>query len=79
MQTAYALLQLLGAALILMAIGAVYLAPQILLDVASSRRRKFEQDAIQQSEIARKVAIAEAAIAARQRGETYVPPADYDR
>lgn len=32
-----------------------------------------------QAEIERKVRIAEQAQAARARGETYVPPADYDR
>ena len=32
-----------------------------------------------QAEIARKCAIADEAIAARARGETYIPPADYDR
>jgi len=32
-----------------------------------------------QAEIERKVRIAEEAQAARARGETYVPPADYDR
>jgi hypothetical protein len=32
-----------------------------------------------QAEIDRKCAIADEAIAARRRGETYVPPDDYDR
>ena len=32
-----------------------------------------------QAEIDRKCAIADQAIAARLRGETYVPPADYHR
>lgn len=32
-----------------------------------------------QAEISRKVRIAEEAQAARRRGETYIPPADYDR
>ena len=61
------------------AVGAVGAAPMMLASWASERRDKFEQDIIQQAEIARKVAIAEAAIEARKRGETFVPPDDYDR
>ena len=41
-------------------------------------RRSAEADRVQ-AEIERKVRIAEEAQAARRRGETYVPPADYDR
>ena len=62
-----------------LAVGAVGAAPLMLGSWASGRREKFERDIIQQSEIARKVAIAEAAIEARKRGEKFVPPDDYDR
>ena len=41
-------------------------------------RRSAEADRVQ-AEIERKVRIAGEAQAARRRGETYVPPADYDR
>ena len=41
-------------------------------------RRKEEADRVQ-AEIDRKCAIADQAIAARARGETFVPPPDYDR
>ena len=73
------LIQLIAATAFLIAIGAVCAAPMILSGWATDRRQKFEDDLIAQSEIARKVAIAEAAIEARKRGETFVPPADYDR
>lgn len=45
------------------------------------RTGRIDEDPIDpaQAEIARKCAIADQAIAARARGETFVPPADYDR
>ena len=73
------LIQLIAAPAVVIAIGAVCAAPMILSGWATDRRQKFENDLIAQSEIARKVAIAEAAIDARKRGETFVPPHDYDR
>ena len=60
--------------------GSILLAwPLLLAGWADGRRAKFERDLIVQAEIARKVAIAEAANEARKRGEKFVPPADYDR
>jgi hypothetical protein len=61
------------------AVGAVAAAPELLAGWASDRRDRFLKEAACQAEIERKLAIAEAAIAARRRGETYVPPSDYDR
>ena len=40
--------------------------------------RKLKRDLVE-AELDRKTAIADAAIAARARGESYTPPADYDR
>ena len=54
-------------------------APSILSGMIEAKRDQAELERHQQAEIARKLAIAEAANAARQRGETFVPPADYDR
>jgi hypothetical protein len=73
------LVQLIAALAVFIAVGAVCAAPTLLLYWAGDRRDKFEQDIIRQSEIQRKVAIAEAAIEARKRGETFVPPDDYAR
>ena len=74
-----ALIQLIAFAAVFVAIGAVRAAPMMLSTWASDRRQKFEDDLVAQSEIARKVAIAEAAIEARKRGEKFVPPDDYAR
>jgi hypothetical protein len=52
---------------------------QIFWDVRDRRARQSAQADRVQAEIERKCAIAEEAQAARRRGETYVPPADYDR
>ena len=79
MGSASALLELIATVGLFIAVGAVYAAPRLLVGWAEDRREKFEQDLIRQSEIARKVAIAEAAIEARKRGEKFVPPADYAR
>jgi hypothetical protein len=79
MSDASALLQLIAVVGLFIAVGAVCAAPMLLAGWADDRRYKFEQELIRQSEIARKVAIAEAAIEARKRGETFVPPDDYAR
>ena len=64
-------------ALAVFAVAALILAGQI------SERMRNDYDALEDaeldSEIARKVAIADAAIEARRRGERFTPPADYDR
>ena len=46
---------------------------------AQRRQRKSDEANRIQAEIDRKCAIADQAIAARARGETYIPPSDYDR
>ena len=74
-----ALIELVVVAGAFIAVGAVLAAPMLLRGWADDRRYKFEQDLIRQSEIDRKVAIAEAAIEARKRGEKFVPPDDYAR
>jgi hypothetical protein len=79
MSDASALLQLIAAIGVFIAVGAVCAAPRLLAGWADDQQYKFEQDLIRQSEIARKVAIAEAAIEARKRGEKFVPPDDYAR
>ena len=53
--------------------------PEILTGLFQARRDREEREKFQQAEIARKTAIADAAIAARARGEKFIPPADYDR
>jgi hypothetical protein len=73
------LVQLIVFFVMFAAIGAVHAAPQLLAGWAEGRREKVELDLIRQSEIVRKVAIAEAAIEARTRGEKFVPPDDYAR
>jgi hypothetical protein len=79
MSDASALLQLIAVVGLFIAVGAVCAAPMLFAGWADDRRYKFEQELIRQSEIARKVAIAEAAIEARKRGEKFVPPDDYAR
>lgn len=56
-----------------------FCAPEIIANWIYSRRDDLRREAAQQAELDRKIAIAEAAAAARARGETFVPPADYDR
>lgn len=73
------LFELLGAVAVLIAVVAFFAAPELLAGLVSERRDRFEARLRQQAELDRKTAIAEAAIAARARGETFVPPADYDR
>ena len=79
MASASAFLELIAAVGAFIAVGAVLASPRLFAEWADDRRYKFEQDLIRQSEIARKVAIAEAAIEARKRGEKFVPPDDYAR
>jgi len=79
MASASALVELIATVGMFIAVGAVCAAPRLLIGWVDGRREKFEQDIIRQSEIARKVAIAEAAIEARKRGEKFVPPDDYAR
>ncbi len=79
MSSASAFLELIAAVGAFIAVGAVLAAPRLLAELADDRRYKFEQDLIRQSEIERKVDIAEAAIEARKRGEKFVPPDDYAR
>ena len=43
------------------------------------KRDDLKRERAQQAELDRKIAIAEAAAAARARGETFVPPSDYAR
>ena len=74
-----ALIELIVVAGLFIAVGAVLAAPMLFAGWADDRRDKFEQDLVRQSEIARKVTIAEAAIEARKRGEKFVPPDDYAR
>lgn len=70
---------LIGLFAVMIAVGAFVAAPELLAGLISERRDQFEARLRQQAELDRKTAIAEAAIAARARGETFVPPADYDR
>ena len=73
------MLELIATVGLFIAVGAVCAAPRLFVGWVEDRRYKFEQEIIEQSEIARKVAIAEAAIEARKRGEKFVPPDDYAR
>lgn len=59
-------------------VGAVLHDPiGILADLRRQSRERAEEEAAQQERLARKVAIAEQAAAARARGEVFVPPADW--
>ena len=73
------LFEVIGVFAVMLAVGTVCALPQLLAGWAGERRDRYVKEVAQQNEIARKVAIAEAAIEARKRGETFVPPADYDR
>ena len=73
------LFEVLGVFAVMIAVGAFLAAPELLASLVSERQSQFERDLRRQAELDRKTAIAEAAIAARARGETFVPPADYDR
>ena len=74
-----ALIELIAVAVLFIGVGAFFAAPMLFAGWAEGRRDKFEEDIVCQSEIARRVAIAEAAIEARNRGEQFVPPDDYAR
>ena len=54
-------------------------APELFGNWIAWKRDEMQREAAQQAELDRKIAIAEAASAARARGERFVPPADYDR
>ena len=54
-------------------------APAILGGMIASRVEDEREAMLRQAELERKLAIADAAAAARGRGEAFVPPADYDR
>jgi hypothetical protein len=54
-------------------------APELLGNWIAWKRDELRREQAQQAELDRKIAIAEAAGAARARGERFVPPADYDR
>ncbi len=73
------ILQILLAAPILFGLVLVVTAPEMIGGWLSWKRDEVERERAQQAELERKLAIAEAAIVARNRGETFVPPADYDR
>ena len=73
------LVQLLVAAPFLLAFMAIACAPELLAGWAHGKREEAQRRIAQQAELDRKLAIADAAIAARARGERFVPPADYDR
>ena len=73
------LFEVLGVFAVMIAVGAFFAAPELLAGLIWERQDQFERKLRQQAELDRKTAIAEAAIAARARGEAFVPPADYDR
>ena len=79
MQTVDGLLQILALIGAFLVFGAIACLPNWLGIAASNAMRDSEHEMLQQAEIMRKVRIAEEAQAARRRGETYIPPADYDR
>ncbi|HEX8126283.1 MAG TPA: hypothetical protein VF548_11935 [Allosphingosinicella sp.] len=62
-------------------VGATFFlcAPELVGNWIAVKRDDLRRERAQQSELDRKIAIAEAAAAARARGEAFVPPADYDR
>lgn len=59
--------------------GVIACLPNWLGRAAGRSMGSAEAEILVQAEIERKVRIAEEARAARLRGETYVPPADYAR
>lgn len=77
------LVELIMLAIPAMIVLAIINEPQVLADLFREgvRRRRANDEAADrmQSEIQRKCAIADQAIAARKRGEHFVPPSDYDR
>lgn len=73
------LVQLVLAVPLLLGVVAWLNAPQLIAGWAEGKREEAERRLVQQAELERKIAIAEASIAARERGETFIPPADYYR
>ncbi|MEA3041157.1 MAG: hypothetical protein QOC65_646 [Sphingomonadales bacterium] len=73
------LLQLLFVLAVFIAIGGIASAPYLFAGFIQGKNEEHQRRLLQEAELDRKVAIAEAAIAARARGETFVPPRDYDR
>ena len=71
--------QLVLGSLALIAMLAIPAAPELLRGWLDSRQEEERRAAHRDAELDRKIAIAEAAQAARARGETFTPPADYDR
>lgn len=70
--------------LFLQAVGLlIFVIVGVVLIGQMTKRMERDYDALEPHEldweIARKVAIADAAIEARRRGEDFTPPADYDR
>jgi hypothetical protein len=79
MDSIFGFFQLLGVLGLVFVMGAVVSAPYWLAGFASSKRDEWERQLLQQAELDRKIAIAEAGMAARARGEAFVPPPDYGR
>jgi hypothetical protein len=73
------ILQILLAIPILVGATLFLCGPEIIGAWIDSKRDDLRRERAQQAELDRKISIAEAAIAARARGETFVPPKDYDR
>ena len=78
MQTVNGLLQILVLIGAFLVFGAIACLPN-WLGIAASNALRNREEMLQQAEIMRKVRIAEEAQAARRRGETFIPPADYNR
>ncbi|MEA3016603.1 MAG: hypothetical protein QOI38_1325 [Sphingomonadales bacterium] len=70
---------LVGAAALVVAVLSLFAAPYLLAGIVHDRNEEHQRRLLQEAELDRKLAIAEAAIAARARGESFVPPRDYDR
>jgi hypothetical protein len=79
MSQAAQLLQMLVAIPLLIGVILVLNAPYFLAGWAAEKRDEARRRLARETELERKLAIAEAANAARRRGEAFVPPADYDR
>ena len=74
------LLEIIAVGAMLLIVFAVLSDPFAFLGAAfEAWNAKADADQGTQAELARKCAIADAAIAARARGEPFTPPADYDR
>ena len=74
------LLEIIAVGALLLIVFAVLSDPFAFLGAAfEAWNAKAAHDQAADSELTRKCAIADAAIAARARGEPFTPPADYDR